>query len=213
MDGHVLPLQSWNKMNTIPYKARDIHRDQCKNFSFFKDAPILIRQISIPFQLTNFTDRELKKFEHFIQEVSLMNTKKHPFYSNIDPGQRNGLDKTFIWRSSFDLIWPHMTFLAQSRVLFFKAWSKYFPSKTFSTWSQRCLAFIFLLGCHFLDFHCQSWFEIGFSHGERISPDTGDRIRTSCLVSNIRADCIFRVLCGHWPSFKSHQHGLHWNSV
>ena len=112
MDGRVLPLQSWNKMDTIPYKARDIHRDQCKNFSFFKDAPILIRQISIPFQLTNFTDRELKKFEHFIQEVSLMNKKKHPFYSNIDPGQRNGLDKTFIWRSNFDLIWPHMTFLA-----------------------------------------------------------------------------------------------------
>ena len=102
MDSRVLPLQSWNQMDPIPYKARDIHRDQCRNFSFFKDAPILIRQISIPFQLTNFSDRELKKFEDFIQEVSTMNTKKHSFYSNVNPGQRNGLDK--IYRlGSFDV--------------------------------------------------------------------------------------------------------------
>ena len=93
MDSRVLPLESWNKMGTIPYKARDIHRDQCRNFSFFKDAPILIRQISIPFQLTNFTDRELAKFQKFIQEVSNKNTKQHAFYSNIEPGQRNGLIK------------------------------------------------------------------------------------------------------------------------
>ena len=96
MDSRVLPLQSWNQMDPIPYKARDIHRDQCRNFSFFKDAPILIRQISIPFQLTNFSDRELKKFKDFIQEVSKMNTKKHSFYSNVNPGQRNGLDKIYL---------------------------------------------------------------------------------------------------------------------
>ena len=93
MDSRVLPLETWNKMDTIPYKARDIHRDQCRNFSFFKDAPILIRQISIPFQLTNFTDRELAKFQNFIQEVSTKNAKQHAFYSNIEPGQRNGLIK------------------------------------------------------------------------------------------------------------------------
>ena len=103
MDSRVLPLQSWNRMDIIPYKARDIHRDQCRNFSFFKDASILIRQISIPFQLTNFTDLELAKFQNFIQEVSSMNTKKHPFYSNIEPGQRNWLiDISYL--TSFDLI-------------------------------------------------------------------------------------------------------------
>ena len=108
MDSRVLPLETWNKMETIPYKARDIHRDQCRNFSFFKDAPILIRQISIPFQLTNFTDRELAKFQSFIQEVSNKNNKKHPFYSNIEPGQRSGLIKWFV-PTSTDFHWYRAT--------------------------------------------------------------------------------------------------------
>ena len=128
MDSRVLPLETWNKMETIPYKARDIHRDQCRNFSFFKDAPILIRQISIPFQLTNFTDRELAKFQSFMQEVSNKNNKQHPFYSNIEPGQRNGLIKqtcidlswfvlissdlspTRPWLTSLDLLLPKLTY-------------------------------------------------------------------------------------------------------
>ena len=169
MDSRVLPLQSWNQMDPIPYKARDIHRDQCRNFSFFKDAPILIRQISIPFQLTNFSDQELKKFEDFIQEVSKMNTKKHLFYSNVNPGQRNGPYNIYIdffnhaWvMQKYHAAWPQMISVSKARL-------KYFPSKTFSTWCQRYLSFIFLLGHYLFDIHYKSWFEIGFSHGERFS--------------------------------------------